>query len=276
MEGQLLFPSFLLPFLLMSLSMSSYIVTLEHILEHILKYWHRLPREVIGDPHPWKHSSSGWMGLWATWSSGMCPCIQQEIGLDGLWRFPPTQTILWLSDSLTLQIPHHYTGKSPPGRAGVPLPHAGAIPKSSSQGKAPHRQWLLKAHFISKRWGKRPSGSRYQLEKGSAVAGTMGGHSHCTMPLPSCCSLKIKRRARGARLFPSTSQHDQMLLPMRIRHHLVLRWSQPSLVCSPSTGRWAAAVRGGWAGLGKSPRWSAMGTSSPSFHQHPSCNDNCP
>jgi len=24
-------------------------------------------------PHPWKHSRSGWMGLWATWSSWRCP-----------------------------------------------------------------------------------------------------------------------------------------------------------------------------------------------------------
>jgi len=30
-------------------------------------------------PHPWKHSSSGWMGLWATWSSGGCPCWLQDL-----------------------------------------------------------------------------------------------------------------------------------------------------------------------------------------------------
>ena len=29
-------------------------------------------------PHPWKHSKSGWTGLWATWSSWRCPCALQE------------------------------------------------------------------------------------------------------------------------------------------------------------------------------------------------------
>ena len=24
---------------------------------------------------PWKHSRPGWMGLWATWSRGRCPCL---------------------------------------------------------------------------------------------------------------------------------------------------------------------------------------------------------
>jgi len=28
-------------------------------------------------PPPWKHSRPGWMGLWATWSSGRCPCLKQ-------------------------------------------------------------------------------------------------------------------------------------------------------------------------------------------------------
>jgi len=26
-------------------------------------------------PPPWKCSRPGWMGLWATWSSGRCPCL---------------------------------------------------------------------------------------------------------------------------------------------------------------------------------------------------------
>ena len=29
-------------------------------------------------PHPWRHSKSGWMGLWAIWSSCRCPCSLQE------------------------------------------------------------------------------------------------------------------------------------------------------------------------------------------------------
>lgn len=28
-------------------------------------------------PHPWKCRRPGWMGLWAAWSSGICPCPWQ-------------------------------------------------------------------------------------------------------------------------------------------------------------------------------------------------------
>jgi len=28
-------------------------------------------------PPPWKCSRPGWMGFWATWSSGRCPCPWQ-------------------------------------------------------------------------------------------------------------------------------------------------------------------------------------------------------
>jgi len=28
-------------------------------------------------PPPWKCSTPGWMGLWATWSSETCPCHRQ-------------------------------------------------------------------------------------------------------------------------------------------------------------------------------------------------------
>jgi len=31
-------------------------------------------------PHPWKHSRSGWMGLWATWSTWRCACPWQGFG----------------------------------------------------------------------------------------------------------------------------------------------------------------------------------------------------
>ena len=49
-------------------------------------------------PHAWKHSRSGWTGLWATWSGWRCP-----YSLQGSWtRWPlnvaSTQTILWLYD----------------------------------------------------------------------------------------------------------------------------------------------------------------------------------
>ena len=49
-------------------------------------------------PHPWKHSRSGWMRLWATWSDWRCPCSFQA----GWTRWPlkvpsnPTHSmILW-------------------------------------------------------------------------------------------------------------------------------------------------------------------------------------
>ena len=29
-------------------------------------------------PSSWRHSRSGWMGLWANWSSCRCPCLLQE------------------------------------------------------------------------------------------------------------------------------------------------------------------------------------------------------
>ena len=46
-------------------------------------------------PHPWRHSRSGWMGLWAPrWSCG-CHCsLQGSWTTWPLWSFP-TQTILW-------------------------------------------------------------------------------------------------------------------------------------------------------------------------------------
>jgi len=28
----------------------------------------------------WRHSRPGWIGLWATWSSGKCPCLWQGFG----------------------------------------------------------------------------------------------------------------------------------------------------------------------------------------------------
>jgi len=72
-----------------------------------------------------------------------------------------------LRDSLSLPAPHRRTGKSPPSRAGVPLPRALA----GLQPGQHHATALCRARFISKGWGKRPSESRNQLERGSAVAG---------------------------------------------------------------------------------------------------------
>jgi len=39
----------------------------------VVRHWHRLPREAVAAPSL-AVSRSGWMGLWATWSSGRCPC----------------------------------------------------------------------------------------------------------------------------------------------------------------------------------------------------------
>ena len=45
-----------------------------------MNQWSRVPVEVV-DSHPWKHSRSGWMGLWATWSCWRCP-----YSLQGMWN----------------------------------------------------------------------------------------------------------------------------------------------------------------------------------------------
>lgn len=33
-------------------------------------------------PHPWKCLRPGWLGLWAAWSSGGCPCLPSAVGLE--------------------------------------------------------------------------------------------------------------------------------------------------------------------------------------------------
>ena len=42
----------------------------------VVRHWNRFP-ERLWMPHPWKCLRPGWMGLWATWSSGGCPCPWQ-------------------------------------------------------------------------------------------------------------------------------------------------------------------------------------------------------
>ena len=56
-------------------------------------------------PHPWKHSRSGWTGLWATCSSWRCPC-----SLQGGWtRWPlkvpsnPNYSMILFCGSLLFQ-----------------------------------------------------------------------------------------------------------------------------------------------------------------------------
>ena len=52
------------------------------------------PEKLWMPPHR-KCSRPGWRGLWATWSSGRCPCPWQGVGTRWYLRALPTQTILW-------------------------------------------------------------------------------------------------------------------------------------------------------------------------------------
>ena len=51
-------------------------------------------------PHPWKHSRPGWMGSEQPDPGEDVPGHCRGVGLDGLERSPPTQTILWFHDSM--------------------------------------------------------------------------------------------------------------------------------------------------------------------------------
>jgi len=48
-------------------------------------------------------SRPGWMELWATWSSGRCPCSWLGVGTRWSIRSLPTLTILWFYDHRLLQ-----------------------------------------------------------------------------------------------------------------------------------------------------------------------------
>ena len=41
--------------------------------QRMVTHWNRLPKEA------WRHSRPGWMWLWAAWSSGWRPCLQQVV-----------------------------------------------------------------------------------------------------------------------------------------------------------------------------------------------------
>jgi len=65
----------------------------------VWQHWQRLPT-ARWMPHPWKHSRSGWMGLWSTWSSWRCPCSWQGGGARWSLKVPSCTNyalILWQS-----------------------------------------------------------------------------------------------------------------------------------------------------------------------------------
>ena len=71
-------------------------------------------------PHPWTHSTSGWAGLWVTWSSWSCSCSLQRGSTRWPSKVPSNSScsrILWFC-GLFWQgnvIPSvHRSGNSPP------------------------------------------------------------------------------------------------------------------------------------------------------------------
>ena len=51
---------------------------------------------------PWQCSRPGWMGLWATWSSGRCPCPWQGAWNEMIFKVssnPNHSMILWFCDN---------------------------------------------------------------------------------------------------------------------------------------------------------------------------------
>ena len=51
-------------------------------------------------PHPWQCSRPGWMGLWATWSGGRCPCPGQRGWTTrslNVTPYPNHSMILWFT-----------------------------------------------------------------------------------------------------------------------------------------------------------------------------------
>jgi len=63
----------------------------------VVRHRNRLPRDVV-DACPWKHSSSGWTRLWATWQSCRCPC-----SLQGSWASWPFRVPSISNDSVIQQ-----------------------------------------------------------------------------------------------------------------------------------------------------------------------------
>jgi len=60
-------------------------------------------------PHPWRHSKSGWMGLWALDLSVGVSAHCRRIGPDGLQWSLPIHTIPWFNDSIASHPQFHTT-----------------------------------------------------------------------------------------------------------------------------------------------------------------------
>ena len=48
-----------------------------------VRHWNRLPRDVMDVSRPWKHSRSGWRGLWAP-DRAVSVSVHRGVGLRGL------------------------------------------------------------------------------------------------------------------------------------------------------------------------------------------------
>lgn len=58
------------------------------------------PQALIPSSYPWKCSRQGWIGPWATWSSGWYPAHGRGAETRSSLRSPSTQTVLWIYDSV--------------------------------------------------------------------------------------------------------------------------------------------------------------------------------
>jgi len=73
----------------------------------VVRHWHRLSREVVV-PHPWGHSRSGWMGLWAPDGAvgvpAYCRGLDQVASkgpfqLNSIWVHSNSYSVLWIYNS---------------------------------------------------------------------------------------------------------------------------------------------------------------------------------
>ena len=68
----------------------------------LLLHWVRVKLFVVFVHKLWRSSRPGWMELWATWSSGRCPCSWQGGWNQMIFKVPsnPNHSILWQGRTL--------------------------------------------------------------------------------------------------------------------------------------------------------------------------------